>query len=153
MAIANLIRVTLLTFPWVTLVFLPKRSIQEFLPVSFIASILVAGISAMAVRYKWWIVDGGWKSRVFNDTSFILGPFFVGTLWIFHISFGNFKRYFLVNLIMDLMFSYPLNYLFQRFKLYRLVNFTPRKIFLFFISFSFIIYGSQLMLKRLKWSD
>lgn len=144
----NIIRILQLIVSWLSIVFLPKKTIREFLPVSIFASILVIGICSLAVPYKWWVVEGGWKDKIINDLSFIFGPFFVGTLWIFHFYFGNFKRYFLLNLLMDSMFSFVLTYIFQKLKLFKLVNFKPKHIFISFISFSLIIYGYQMILKR-----
>lgn len=104
----------------------------------------------LAVPYKWWVVKGGWKVKILNDGSFIFGPFLVGTLWIFHLTFGNLKRYFGVNLIMDTLFSFPLSYLFQKLKLFKLVNFRPKHIFFSFITFSLIIYGYEVLKKELN---
>ncbi|WNF38263.1 hypothetical protein RJD24_07500 [Bacillaceae bacterium IKA-2] len=146
----NFIRTILVIVPWLSVVVLPKKSIRNFFPVSLFASILVVGMCSLAVPYKWWVVKGGWKYKLFNDLSFILGPFFVGTLWIFHFTFGNFKKYFLVNLIIDWIFSYPLNHLFQRMKLYKLVNFKPKHIYFSFLGFALTIYGYQHILKRFK---
>lgn len=150
MSTPNLIRIIQITVPWLSVVFLPKISFKKFLPISIFASILVVGMCSLAVPYKWWIIKGGWKYKLFNDLSFIIGPFFVGTLWIFHFTFGNFKKYLLVNLIIDWLFSYPLNYLLQNLKLYKLVNFKPKHILLSFLSFSLTIYGYQLILNRHK---
>jgi hypothetical protein len=56
----------------------------------------------------------------------------------------------MVNLLMDSIFSFPLSYLYQKLKLFRLVKFRPKHIFLFFISFSLIIYGFEYLKKRLS---
>lgn len=146
----NIIRIIQLILPWISIVFLPKRSFKHYLPVSIFASLLVTGMCLLAVPYKWWIVKGGWKFKLLNDGSFILGPFLVGTLWIFHFTFGNLKRYFWVNLIMDTLFSFPLSYLFQKLKLFKLVNFRHKHIFFSFITFSLIIYGYEVLIKRIK---
>ncbi|MGG7620547.1 hypothetical protein [Bacillus coreaensis] len=146
----NTIRIIQLVLPWITIVFLPKKSFRQYFPVSIFASFLVTGMCLLAIPYKWWSVKGGWRAKVLNDWSFILGPFIVGTLWIFYFTFGNFKKYFVVNLFMDSLFSFPLSYLFQRLKLFKLVNFRPKHIFITFISFSLIIYGFELLLKRIK---
>lgn len=140
----------MLTLSLFSLLFLPKKSFRKYLPTSIFASVLVTSMCALAVPYKWWIVKGGWKYKIINDLSFIVGPFLAGTMWIFHFTFGNFKRYALFNLIMDLLFSYPLNYLFQRLDLYKLVNFKSNHILMFFTSFSFIIYGFQQITKRVR---
>lgn len=146
----NIIRIIQLILPWISIVFLPKKSFKHYLPVSLFASLLVTGMCLLAVPYKWWVVKGGWKVKLLNDGSFIFGPFLVGTLWIFHLTFGNLKRYFGVNLIMDIPFSFPLSYLFQKLKLFKLVNFRPKHIFFSFITFSLIIYGYEVLIKRIK---
>lgn len=149
---SNLIRLSLLIISWVSIIFLPKKSLKKYLPITMFTSILTAGICVLATPYKWWIVEGGWKNKIFNMVSFVLGPFFVGTLWVFHFTFGQFYRYFVLNVVMDLMFSFPLNYFFQKAKLYKLVNFKPKHIFFTFISFSFIIYWYENFLNRFKCS-
>ncbi|MEH7119944.1 hypothetical protein V7128_21345 [Neobacillus vireti] len=146
----NIIRIIQLVLPWISIVFLPRKTIKHYLPVAMFASLLVTGMCLLAVPYKWWIVKGGWKNKILNDGSFIFGPFFVGTLWIFHFTFGNIKRYFMINLLMDSLFSFPLSFLFQKLKLFKLVNFRPKHIFFSFISFSVIIYGYELLIKRIR---
>jgi len=146
----NIIRILQLILPWISIVFLPKKSLKHYLPVSLFASLLVTGMCLLAVPYKWWVVNGGWKVKLLNDGSFIFGPFLVGTLWIFHFTFGNLKRYFGVNLIMDILFSFPLSYLFQKLKLFKLVNFRLKHIFFSFIMFSLIIYAYEVLTKRIK---
>jgi len=146
----NIIRIIQLILPWISIVFLPKKSFKQYLPVSLFASLLVTGMCLLAVPYKWWVVKGGWKVKFLNDGSFIFGTFLVGTLWIFHLTFGNFKRYFGFNLLMDSLFSFPLSYLFQKLKLFKLVNFRPKHIYFSFITFSIIIYGYEVLIKRIK---
>lgn len=148
-----LIRILQLTLPWISIIFLPKRSFKHYLPVSIFASVLVCVMCLLAGPLKWWNSKGGWKVRLLNDCSFTFGPFFVGTLWIFHFTFGNLKRYFLANLLMDSIFAFPLTYLYQKAKLFKLIKFKPLHIFLTFISYSFIIYGFQLLVQKKveKW--
>jgi hypothetical protein len=148
-----IIRILQLTLPWISIIFLPKRSFKKYLPVSIFAAILVSGMCLLAGPLKWWNSSDRWKARLLNDFSFIFGPFFVGTLWIFHFTFGNIKRYFLANLLMDSLFSFPLTYLYQKLKVFKLGNFKPSHIFLTFISFSFIIYGFQMLIQKKveKW--
>ncbi|NEY73831.1 hypothetical protein G4D63_19120 [Bacillus mesophilus] len=147
----NIVRLLLIIFPWISVVFLPKKSFGKFMPIAFISSFLVAGMCAMAVPLKWWKIKGGWKGKVINDLSFILGPFFVGTIWVFHLTYGNFKRYLFINSVLDLSFSFLLSNLFQRMKLFRLVHFKPWQIFVFFMSFALFIYGLQRIIDRKKF--
>lgn len=148
--IQTIIRLGLVIISWSSLVFLPKKAFNKFLPVSLFTSLLVLIVSVLAIRYKFWVVKGGMSKKVINDLSFIYGPFFAGTLWIFHLTFGHFKRYLIVNTIMNASLSYPFNSLFEKLKVYKLINFKPIHVFLSYMSFSFIIYGYQLLL---NWSN
>ncbi|QPC48306.1 hypothetical protein G8O30_00855 [Mangrovibacillus cuniculi] len=139
----NLVRLGMIFIAIISLFLLPKQALKRFLPTSIFTSFLVIFMCTLAVPYKWWKVTGGIKGKVLNDASFILGPFFAGTLWIFHLTYGNFKVYALVNFLFDWAFSYPLNHLFQKWKLYKLLNFKQKHILLFFTSYSFIIYFFQ----------
>lgn len=150
--IPNLIRIVVLIISWISVIFLPKSAFRKYLPVSIFCSLLVICGCFFSYRYKWRRVKGGIAELIFHDLSFIFGPFFAGTIWIFHLSFGNFKRYILLNLISNLSFSYPLTYLFEKLNVYKLVNFKRIHLFLYYYVFAFIIYGYQLLIERSrKW--
>jgi hypothetical protein len=144
----NFIRAGLIILSWSTIFFLPKKSLKNFLPVSFFASLLVLLMSMLSIPYKWWTVHGDIKQKITSDLSFIFGPFFVGTIWIFHFTYGKFWLYFMTNAIVDYAFAYPLTILFQRLKVYKLVNFKPIHVFLSFLSYAVIIYGYQSFLQK-----
>ncbi|WP_018707752.1 hypothetical protein [Siminovitchia fordii] len=150
--IPNITRIVSLIISWISAIFLPKSAFRKYLPVSIFCSLLVICGCFLSYRYKWWRVKGGIKELIFHDLSFIFGPFFVGTIWIFHLSFGKFKRYILLNLISNLSFSYPLTYVFEKLNVYKLVNFKRIHLFLYYYVFAFIIYGYQLLIERSrKW--
>ena len=146
----NVIRILQLFLPWISLVFMPKKSMRTYFPASLFASSLVIGMCSLAIPYKWWSVKGGQKGKTLNDSSFIFSPFLVGILWIFHFTFGRFKRFFFVNLLMDSLFAFPLSYLYQKLDLFKLVNFKPKHIFFSFISFCLTIYGYQALTNKDK---
>lgn len=63
-----------------SLVFLPKKTVYKYLPVSIFASLLVLIICALSIPYKFWTVKGNMTNRIFNDLGFVFGPFFAGTM-------------------------------------------------------------------------
>lgn len=148
---ANFIRIGMFIISWLSVVFLPKKSFKKYLSVANFAAILILITSMIAVPYKLWIVEGdGKKAKIYNDLSFIFGPFFIGTIWIFHFTFGKFKFYFLLNSIMDFLLAFPMCYIFQKLKLFKLVNFKPIYIFMTHITYSIFLYGYQLFLDKTK---
>jgi hypothetical protein len=146
--IPSLIRLGLVLISGLSLIFLPKKSLYKYLPVTVFTSTLVLIVCALSVPYKFWVVKGSKTTKVLNDLAYVFGSFFAGTLWIFHLTFGKFKRFVGINLFMDFLLAYPLNYVFQKLKVYKLVNFKSKHIFLTYFSFSFIIYGFQLLLEK-----
>ena len=149
--VPQFIRLGLFLTSWVSLIFLPKRSFRKYLPVSVFTSVLVLIVCALSISYKFWVVKGSKTTRVLNDLSFVYGSFFAGTMWIFHLTFGKFKQYVALNLFMNVLLSYPLSYIFQKLKVYKLVNFKSKHIFLTYFGFSFIIYGFQLLLNKFPY--
>ncbi|KUP07570.1 hypothetical protein Q75_04885 [Bacillus coahuilensis p1.1.43] len=149
---ANTIRVFLLLSSWLTLFAYPKHSLKKFFPVTSLTSLLVIGMCTLAWPFNWWRSEGGKWTKLVNDGSFIFGPFFAGTLWIFHVTYGSVKWFIVINTMMDWLFAYPLNALFQKLKLYRLIHFSSLKIFCTFMLFSFLIYPLQIVVENRKRS-
>jgi hypothetical protein len=117
---------------------------------SFFVISLPLILSMFAVPYKLWRVEKGFKDKISDDLSIILGPFFTGALWIFHFTFGKFRLYLLANIIMDFLLAYPICYILQKLKLFKLENFRPIHIFSTYVLYSVIIYSYQLFLENPK---
>ncbi|WP_077212004.1 hypothetical protein [Bacillus dakarensis] len=144
-----IVRIGLLVISWLSIVFLPKRSFKKYLPAANLAASLILLTSLFSVPFKLWEVEnGGMKDKVFTDLSLILGPFFTGTLWIFHFTFGHFRRYIIVNMIMNFLLAFPLCYIFQKLKLFKLLRFNPIYIFITYIFYAICLYGYQLFIER-----
>ncbi|MEH7413787.1 hypothetical protein V7266_00680 [Neobacillus drentensis] len=148
-----IIRIVLFVTPWLTVFFIPKKVFKKYTPVAIFTSLLVLVNSILAVPFKLWTVKGGLLTKALNDFSFIFGPFFVGTIWIFRFTFGRFWLYALTNLLMDLFLAYPVCRVLQKLKVFKLVNYKPKHVFYSSICFAFIIYGYQLFITRSKSRD
>ncbi|GAA0319079.1 hypothetical protein GCM10008967_07000 [Bacillus carboniphilus] len=146
--IPTLIRIGLVLVSGASLFFLPKKSFYKYLPVTIFTTLLCLGVCALSIPYKFWIVKGNKTTTIFTDLCYVFGSFFAGTLWIFHLTFEKFKRYVALNFIMNMLLAFPLNYVFEKLKVYKLVNFKSKHIFFTYFSFSFIIYGFQLLIEK-----
>ncbi|MGV3464947.1 MAG: hypothetical protein ACO1OT_06600 [Heyndrickxia sp.] len=143
-----MIRVGLILISWSTLFFLPKKSILKFIPVSLFSTTILLVESLLGLSYKWWKVKGGAKGFVKCAISFIFGPFLIGNLWIFHLTYGKFWRYTILNLLMDFLLAYPLNKLFQALQIYKLKKFKSIHLFLTAFPYSLLNYGFQLLMDK-----
>jgi hypothetical protein len=94
------------------------------------------------------MVKGGIKYMFFDALAFIFGPFFTINLWVFHFAYGKFWLYTSINLVMDLVFAYPLSRLFQRMGHYKLMKFNSTIIFIISFSLSLLNYAFQKFVEK-----
>jgi len=85
---------------------------------------------------------------VFDALAFIFGPFFTINLWVFHLTYGKFSLYAIINLIMDLVFAYPLNKLFQKMGHYKLIKFNSTILFLISYSLAMLNFAFQKLIEK-----
>lgn len=150
MSLLNLVRIAQLCLPWFSILFLPRSSLNKYFPVAMFTAFLSGIYCYISYVNSGWTVKGGWKTRFLNDFSFTFGPMFVGDLWIFHFTYGKFKKYFLANLVIDGFFAYVLMPLFDKINLFRIGRFKSGYVLLHFMVMSVINYGFQHLLDRNK---
>ncbi|MDP4143534.1 MAG: hypothetical protein Q8936_03500 [Bacillota bacterium] len=94
-----------LVLPWASMLFLDQYKIRKYMPVSLLACVSSTLINQIAWAYKWWYYKPifGWDKVI--PVYMIYGIFFVGTLWIFVVSYGKFWLYIIVNFLVDLFFG------------------------------------------------
>ena len=86
----NLFRIGLILISWTTVIFLPKKIFFKYLPVTLFSSIIILIEYLLGGPCNWWKAKGGIKAVANNGLTFTFGPYFVGNLWIFHLTYGKF---------------------------------------------------------------
>ncbi|WP_019152693.1 hypothetical protein [Robertmurraya massiliosenegalensis] len=132
----------------IVIVFLPKRSLKRFLPVTLFCSVILLIQTLLNPLFNWWQVKGGYKYMIFDALAFILGPFFTINMWVFHFTYNRFPLYALVNLVSDFIFAYLLNPFFQKLGHYKLKNYTSTIIFIIFYSMALLNYAFQKLFEK-----
>ena len=146
----NLLRLVMLLLSWSTLLLYPKRSFKRFLPVTLFVTGLVSVLLVLSHPYKLWKVSGGIGTRLFNDLSFTLGPFFAANLWVFKLAYGSIWQYLGINLVIDYLLAFPLSNLFKKMDIYHLNRLTPLYFFSVIYSFAILAYGFQFYFQKMK---
>ncbi len=141
-------RIGLILLSWTTVIFLPKKSFFKYLPVTLFSSIIILTEYLLGGSRNWWKVKGGAKSIANNGLTFTFGPYFVGNLWIFHLTYRKPWLYTLLNLTFDYLLAYPFNSFFERVNLYKLNKIKPIHLFLISLFYSLVNYGFQLILDK-----
>lgn len=151
---ANFFRIFNAIVLWtIVLLYLPKQSFKKYLPVTLFCSCILLIESMLNSIFKWWNVKGGTKYRVFDALAFVFGPFFTINLWVFHFTYGKFSLYALCNLVMDLVYAYPLNALFQKIGHYKLKRINSKVLFLNSYTLALLNYGFQKFIEKPNSSE
>lgn len=99
-----------LIVPWFTLFFMKRQDVKRFMPATLLAMLIMAMISEAAYVLNWWTIHQyvfPWGKITL--VSILFGPFLIGTLWIFRLTYHRWWLFFLVNLIIDAGFTFGLN--------------------------------------------
>jgi hypothetical protein len=141
--IQRLVNVAMVLITWLTIPLLGSRNIKRFLPASILI-VVIDGISIqIGKKLKWWVFYNKPKSYLFGEFPFSIGPFFVSSLWTLKWAYGNFKKFILLNAIINVIFAFPVANFARKFRYYTLVRLTNFQFFLNFISKAFLLYGIQ----------
>lgn len=138
--------------PWISLIFLHKLNkdaVRRYMPVALFATVINTIFYQIAWTYDWW----KYKETLFAwdkvaQIHTVYGVFLVGTIWIFYFTFGKFWLYFIVNLIIDCIYSFGFRALWRKLKITTAGgNLTPLEGILIMTFIAIILYGYQ------KWQQ
>jgi hypothetical protein len=136
-----------LIIPWLTVPFMGKRSFFRFLPIASLVNLFLSTTSIIANKKKWW-KNKNPISPGAVDFTYFLGPYFVGTLWIFKFTYGNFPKYLLTNLVIDSFNAFPYFFISQKLGVLKFIKWKKRHWGIMSFIWAIIIYGIQHLVER-----
>ncbi|GIN70266.1 hypothetical protein J14TS2_07410 [Bacillus sp. J14TS2] len=136
-----------LILPWLTVPFMGKRNILRFLPVASFINLFLSVFSLICNKKKWWKTNNPISPGPI-DFTYILGPYFVATLWIFKLTYGNFRKYLIMNMVLDLVNAYPMPYIGNKFGIVQFKKMTHTGWYIINVSLAVIIYGFQALVEK-----
>lgn len=137
----------MIIIPWLTVPFMGKKSFLRFLPVASFINLFLSVFSLTANQKKWW-VNKNPLSPGSVDFSYILGPYYVATLWIFKLTYGNFPKYLITNMMLDLVNAFPLGSLWEKVGLFKFQKMKHVTWYFICVVLSVFIYGFQYLVEQ-----
>jgi hypothetical protein len=145
---SNLYIVLMTILPILSLPLLGTRTIKRFLPASIFISVYLVIEGTIAQKRKWWWFPSNIKPNVINELPLILGPFFIGSIWILKYTYGKFKLYLLVNIIVDSIFTYGMMKGFKKIGYVTLVRLSKLNLSIIFLLKTLSMYGFQMVYEK-----
>ncbi|PMC39082.1 hypothetical protein CJ195_03840 [Bacillus sp. UMB0899] len=149
----KLFMILMTLLPWVSAPLLNIKTFKRFLPSSLFICVYLLAEGYLAEKKKWWWFPMTVKPNVVGELPLIFGPFFVGSLWILKFTFGKFKIYVLINLVIDAIFTYFALDWFKKIGYVSLIRLTKFQLSLLFLIKSFLMYGIQVIYEKYFYRD
>lgn len=137
----------MLIVPWLTVPFMGKKSFFRFLPVASFTNLFISVFSLIANKKKWWVNKNPLSPGPI-DFTYILGSYFVATLWIFKLTYGNFPKYLITNIVLDGISSYPFSQLWEVAGVFKFKKMNHTIWYFICVSLAIIIYGYQFIVEK-----
>lgn len=136
-----------LILPWLTVPFMGKRNFFRFLPVASFVNLILSVFSLICNKKKWWITNNPLSPGPI-DFTYILGPYFVATLWIFRFTYGKFFKYLTTNAVLDLINAFPMPYIGSKFRIVKFIKMKHTTWYCINVFLAIVIYGFQNMVEK-----
>jgi hypothetical protein len=143
-----LFNITIIAVPWLTLLFIGKRSFKRF-SLSGIFIVIFEIVNHMyGHKKKWWKFYNKRESFLRDELPFSIGPYMPLSMWLLKISYGNFKKFIMLNAIADGIFAFFFIDVLKKLKIIRLNRLNHLQFFFYLHYKAYLLYGVQYLYER-----
>ncbi|MFE8700784.1 hypothetical protein ACFYKX_09170 [Cytobacillus sp. FJAT-54145] len=145
-----LFNLTIIIIPWLSLLFLDKRNIKRYIPASVIIGIVEFVSHIYGHRNKWWKFYDKPKSFIRDELPFDIGPYVPLSIWILKASYGNFKKFVLLNATANALFTFVFMPFLKKIKIIRLNRLNYFQFFFYIHYKAYLLYGAQYLFEKVR---
>jgi hypothetical protein len=138
---------SMIIIPWITVLFMGKKSFFRFLPVATFTNLFISVFSVIGNKRRWFINKNPFSPGNV-DFSYILGPYFVATLWIFKLTYGNFPKYLITNIALNTINAFPLAFMWEKVGIFKFKKMKNITWYYICVLLSILIYGYQCFVEK-----
>ena len=142
--------ILMMILPWFSIPLLGQRTIKRFLPATILISCVVKINNITAKKRNWWQFYTSIHPKISGDIPFILGPYFLASLWILKLTYGKLILFTITNAIGHILFAFPGMKLLKRLGIVSLVQLKPIQLTLLLTIRGFLLYGFQFAIENIK---
>lgn len=141
---------SIILIPWLSLLFIGKRSIKRYSLVGVFIVIFEIINHLYGHKRKWWKFYDKPKSFIRDELPFDIGPYMPLSMWILKFSFGNFKKFVLLNVFSNGLFAFLFIPVLKKLKIVRLNRLNYFQFFIYIHYKAYILYGVQYLFEKVK---
>jgi hypothetical protein len=144
---------SIIAIPWLSLLFIGKRSVRRYSLAGVFIIILEIINHLYGHQRKWWEFYDKKDSFIKDELPFSIGPYMPLSMWLLKSSYGNFKKFILLNIIVDGIFAFYFIDVLKRLKIVSLNRLSHFQFFIYLHYKAYLLYGVQYLFEKVKrWS-
>lgn len=141
--------ITIIIIPWLSLIFVGKKNFKRY----FVASAFIVPFEIInhliGHKKKWWKFYDKKKSFLRDELPFTFGLYFPISMWMLKLSYGNFKKYTILNAVGDGLFAFVFISILKKVKIIGLNRLNHFQFFIYLYYKAFILYGVQYLSEKI----
>jgi hypothetical protein len=125
-----------------------KEGIKRYISVTIFTALLVTIIYEIAYTYNWWkilVTISPWG--YITNVIYSYGSFFIGTLWIFYLTYDKFWLYLVTNIVIDGIDAFFIRSFMESRQIIHYINISKINLFFLMVGLSLVAYVFQ------KWYE
>jgi hypothetical protein len=146
----RIFNVMLILIPWLSLLFIGKREFKRY-SFSGVFIIIFEIINHLyGHKRNWWKFYDKRKSFMRDELPFSVGPYMPLSMWLLKFSYGNFKKFVLLNAVADGAFAFFIIDVLKKLKIISLGRLNHVQFFIYLHYKAYILYGVQYLFDKLR---
>lgn len=141
---------SIVLIPWLSLLCMEKRNIKRYSFAGIFIIIFEIINHLYGHKQKWWKFYDKRKSFIKDELPFSIGPYMPFSMWLLKTSYGNFKKFVLLNVIADGIFAFLVMDVLKKFKIISLNRLSRFQFFIYLHYKAYLLYGVQYLCERRK---
>jgi hypothetical protein len=134
--------------PWLSLLFIGKQNFKRYAPAGIFIIIFEIINHKYGQKRKFWTFFDKRKSFLTNELPFSVGPYMPLSMWLLKFSYGNLKKFLLLNAISDGIFAFWFINFLEKVKIIRLNRLSNFQFFWYLYYKAFLLYGVQKLVEN-----
>ena len=146
----SLFNLSIILVPWLSLLFIGRRSFKRYSAAGVFIVIFEIINHLYGHKKKWWKFYDKPRSFIKDELPFSVGPYMPISMWLLKISYGNFKKFVLLNVISDGLFAFIFIDVLEKLKIIGLNRINHVQFFIYLHYKAYILYGVQYLFDKMK---
>ncbi|WML26736.1 hypothetical protein [Neobacillus sp. OS1-33] len=146
----KIFNLSIILIPWLSLLFIGKSNMRRY-SFSGIFIVIFEIINHLyGHKRNWWKFYDKRKAFIKDELPFSVGPYMPISMWLLKFSFGNFKKFVLLNAISDGLFAFIIIDVLKKLKIVGLNRLSHFQFFIYLHYKAYLLYGVQYLFEKIK---